>query len=154
MDLGGSIGEERAQGSLVQCGQDDTGYGQADGDPFDEPFGHGPMDPFKKGLRHFHHLDSEIYGDVPAHQEEHGGRTPRNDHWVRQAPRLPQVHHKIDDREEISQQTVEQGESFYGFEILASEKLHRGPQEESGSGQGDHYKEAEPEEQSPWVIVG
>ena len=83
------VGEERAQGALVQGGEDDARDGKPQGDPPDAALAGGETDPLEEGRGDLEDLHREIGGDVPGDQEEHRRRPEGNHHRVGEAPGLP-----------------------------------------------------------------
>ena len=118
MDLARGVSEERAQGPLVQGGEDDPGHGQAQVDAFDELLAPGQPDPFEKGRTSFGDLDRQVGGHMPGHQEEHRRRSQGDEHRIEQPPGLAQIHLKKDDREEIAEQAVQQRQRSMGLKSL------------------------------------
>ncbi len=75
MNLARGIGEECAESTLVQGGEDDAGYGKSQGNPLYGPFPGRKADPFEKAGGDLGDLHREVGGDMPGNQEEHCGRS-------------------------------------------------------------------------------
>ena len=154
MDLARGIGEQRAEGALVQGGEDDPGHGQAQGDlayaaasPAGKPI-HS-----KKDDRYFGDLHGEVGGDVPGDQEQHRGGAEGDHHRVGEPPGLPEVDHQVNDGEEVAEQTVQQRQPLDRLQVVPAEDLARGAELEAGGGERHHGEQPEAEKQAPGVVT-
>src|SRR5690606_21098632 len=117
---------------LVESGKNDSGYCQAKSDASDEALGGKPSYPLEEGGGNLRDLDGEIGGHMPADQKQNGRGSEGDRHRVRQAPRLTEIDHQVDDREQVAEQPVEQSQPFDRLEIVPAENFNRGPQHEAG----------------------